>query len=207
VPVLEYRVKDPFHVAQHAGLCGTLLPLLYRVCLLGAAVRSADGSNILSSSFDKLREELQAWAPNISPSALGRFSEQEVLLLVTQANLHRTGALLYVHRLRYPFGERDTEANELSKSIVNEMEYCLAVAGQFPPNMTLILLVAGAEVHDTIERQRILTLILKILGSNFYPFIVNLRLFLWRVWTGRDQGRMRYLFRLFEEDPELSIPL
>ncbi|KAL2826685.1 hypothetical protein BDW59DRAFT_171767 [Aspergillus cavernicola] len=207
VPVIEYRVKDPFRVDQHAGLCGPLLPLLYQVCLLGAAIRSGDEKNIPLSYFDKLKEELNAWSPTMSQSALERFSEEETLLLITQANLHRTGALLFLHRLRYPFGERDEEGEDLSRSIVDDMERCLAVAGQYPPNITLILLVAGAEVHDMIGRQKILLLISRILGSNFYPFITNLRLFLWRVWTGRDHGRMQYLFQLFEEDPELSIPL
>ncbi|KAL3471440.1 hypothetical protein BJX99DRAFT_263283 [Aspergillus californicus] len=207
VPVVEYRVRDPFRVDQHAGLCGSLLPLLYRVCLLGAAVRTGNGRNIPLGSFDKVAGELHAWAPSIPPSALARFSEGETLLLITQANLHRTGALLHLHRLQYPFGERDEEAEELSRSIVNEMENCLAVVGQFPPNMTLIILVAGAEAHDVTGRQSILSLISRILGSNFYPFIANLRLFLCRVWTERDQGRTQYLFRSFEESPELSIAL
>ncbi|KAL4860846.1 hypothetical protein BDV12DRAFT_191461 [Aspergillus spectabilis] len=207
VPVLEYRVKDPLRVDQHAGLCGPLLPLLYRVCIISAAIRSGDEKNILPSYFDQLMEQLNAWSPNLSQSALERFSEEEILLLITQANVHRIGALLFLHRLRYPFGERDEEAEDLSKSLVDDMEHCLAVAGQYPPNMTLVLLVAAAEVHDLNGRQKILLLSSRILGSKFYPFIANLRLFLWRVWTGRDQGRTRYLFQLFQEDPELSIPL
>ncbi|KAL2812980.1 hypothetical protein BJX63DRAFT_233838 [Aspergillus granulosus] len=207
VPVIEYKVRDPFRVDQHAGLCGSLLPLLYQVCLLAAAMKTRKGKNIPAISFDKLKEELQAWSPNPLPCALERFSDEETLLLITQANVHRAGALLYLHRLRYPFGENDEEAEELSKTIITEMEYCLNVVGQFPPNMTLILLFAGAEVRHKVGRQRILFLVSQILGSSFYPFIANLRLFLWRVWTGRDQGKARYLSLLFEEDPELSIPL
>lgn len=207
VPVIEYRVKDPCWVDQQAGLCGRLLPLLYRLCLLGASIRAGDGQNILPSSFDKLQEELNAWAPTVSQTVRERFSGAEMSLLIAQASLHRTGALLFLHRLRYPFGERDAEAGDLARSIVDGMEHCLTVAGRYPPNMTLILLVAGAEMHDMIGKQRILLLVSRILGSNFYPFIANLRLFLRRVWAGRDQRRTRYLFQLFEEDPEISIPL
>ncbi|KAL2840077.1 hypothetical protein BJY01DRAFT_257510 [Aspergillus pseudoustus] len=207
VPVIEYRVRDPSRVYQQAGLCGSLLPLLYQVCLLATAVKMGEGHNIPSSSYNKIKRELHAWSPAISPSTLERFSSSETLLLAAQANLHRAAALLYLHRLRYPFGEQNEEAEDLSRAMINEMEHCLAVAGQFPPNITLILLVAGAEVQDAPGRQRMFILISNILGSNFYPFIANLRLFLRRVWTERDRGRATYLFRLFEEDPELSIPL
>ncbi|RJE22560.1 GAL4 [Aspergillus sclerotialis] len=206
VPIIEYRVRDPFLVDPHAGLCGPLLPLLYRVCLLGAAIRTGD-SHISPECFDNLRKELDNWSPNISHAVLGRLSEEENLLLIMQANLHRVGALLFLHRLRYPFGERDDEAQDLSRSIINDMEHCLAVTGHHPPNITLVLLVAGAELLDGSGRQEIQSLISRILGSNFYPFIPNLRLFLRRVWAGRDQGTARYLFHLFDEDPELSIPL
>ncbi|KAL3493921.1 hypothetical protein BJX62DRAFT_223543 [Aspergillus germanicus] len=207
VPVIEYRVLDPSRVDQHAGLCGSLLPLLYRLCILAAAVRSGDVSAVPSKCFDELGVELQVWSPSVSPCLLERFSEGEALLLTTQANAHRTGALLYLHRLKYPFGQRDEQADELSASIIDTLEHCLAVTGQLPPNMTLTLLVAGAEVQNVVCRQRILYLVSRILGSTFYPFITNLRLFLWRVWSGRDRGRTRYLFQLFQEDMKLSIPL
>ncbi|KAB8078505.1 hypothetical protein BDV29DRAFT_187836 [Aspergillus leporis] len=207
VPVIQYRVRDPYLVDRHAGLCGPLLPLLYRVCLLAAAVRT--GSELLAppDHFDALRKEIIAWTPSISTATLERFSKEEMLLLITQANVHRTTAILILHRLRHPFGEQDGVAESLSQTIVTEMKHCLAMAGQYPPNITLVLLIAGAEVHDPDGRKQILSLIHGINGASFYPFITNLRLFLARVWASRDQGTARYLFRLFEEDPDLSIPL
>ncbi|KAL4891090.1 hypothetical protein BDV59DRAFT_194548 [Aspergillus ambiguus] len=207
IPVIQYQVRDPYMVDQHAGLCGPLLPLLYRICLLAAAVRTDTHQLPSPTYFDSLTEEVNAWAPSISKDALDRFSREEMYLLVTQASLHRTAALLILHRLRYPFGKKDKEAEALSASIITETTHCLTVANRFPPNMTLIFLVAGAEVHDAEGRQHILSLINKILGASFYPFIANLRMFLARAWAGRDHGTTRYLFRLFEKDLELSIPL
>ncbi|GES59592.1 general amidase-B [Aspergillus terreus] len=207
IPVIQYQVRDPYIVDRHAGLCGPLLPLLYRVCLLAAAIRTGSGDVPSPASFDSLTEEITAWTPNISKDALERFSQEEMYLLVTQASLHRTAALLILHRLRYPFGEKDEEAEALSRTIISEITHCLALANQYPPNITLIFLVAGAEVHDTAGKRHLLSLITKIMGANFYPFVANLRMFLARAWAGRDQGTSRYLFRLFEEDPELSIPL
>ncbi|KAL5364839.1 hypothetical protein BJX96DRAFT_188116 [Aspergillus floccosus] len=207
VPVIQYQVRDSYIVDRHAGLCGPLLPLLYRICLLAVAVRTGSGDVSNSASFDSLTKEVRAWTPNISKDALERFSQEEMYLLLTQASLHRTAALLLLHRLRYPFGEKDEEAEALSTAIITEITHCLDVANQYPPNITLIFLVAGAEVHDTAGRRHVLSLITKILGARFYPFIANLRMFLARAWAGRDQGTTQYLFRLFEEDPELSIPL
>ncbi|KAF5863768.1 hypothetical protein ETB97_009403 [Aspergillus alliaceus] len=140
-------------------------------------------------------------------SALDRFSEQGMLLLVKQADLQRTAALLILYRLEYPFGEGDDEAKTLSQSIVTDMEHCHSVAGQQPPNITLALLVAGAEAQDPLGRKHILSLISRIKGARFYPFISNLNMFLARIWASRDHGTTRWLFHLFEVDPELSIPL
>jgi hypothetical protein len=159
------------------------------------------------SYFDNVMADLNAWTPYISTDTLERFSDEEMRVLVIHANVHRAMALLILHRLRYRFGERDEEAEDLSKTIVADMTQCLEIAGQYPPNTTLALLVAGAEAHTNVGRQQILSLTQRIQGSNFYPFVTNLRMFLGRVWKGRDQGTTRYLFRLFEEDPDLSVPL
>ncbi|KAJ6107873.1 hypothetical protein N7523_009196 [Penicillium sp. IBT 18751x] len=207
IPVIEYRVRDPYIVNHYAGLCAPLLPLLYRVCIVGAAVRTGYGDKVSPEDFDCLTDELKAWSPNVSNDTLKRFSDNEMLLLLSQANLHRTAALLLLHRLQYPFGERDAEAESLSQSMVHELMQCLQGADQFPPNVTLALLLAGAEVHDPEGRKHILSLIFKVKGAYFYPFISNLRMFLARVWKARDLGTARYLFCLFEDDPDLSVPL
>lgn len=208
VPVIQLQEHDPSVVNQHAGLCGSLLPLLYRVCVLASEVRTGDEKAIPHSAiFDTLSKELKNWSPFIPESVLERFSPDEIFLLISQASLHQTTALLILHRLRYPFGVQDTEAETLSSSIVQCMTHCLDVAGKYPPNITLVLLVAGSEVHEEAKRQEIRSLVLKIHGANFYPFIDNLLLSLSRVWKARDQGTARYLFSLFENDPHLSIPL
>ncbi|OGM47174.1 hypothetical protein ABOM_003977 [Aspergillus bombycis] len=207
IPVIEYRVRDPYLVNHHAGLCGSLLPLLYRVCLLRVAIRKEPQVPIPPDQFDNLREEIVAWAPTVSAATIERFSEQEMVLLLTQANLHRNATLLILHRLRYPFGEGDDDAETLARTMITEMQHCLAMAKQHPPNIALVLLVAGAEVHDSFGRQNILSLLQSIKGSSFYPFVANLRVFLTRVWTSRDEGTTRYLFDLFDHDDNLSIPL
>ncbi|KAJ5860073.1 uncharacterized protein N7529_007383 [Penicillium soppii] len=208
VPVIEYQVRDPYIVDQHAGLCGPLLPLLYQVCVLGSATRTKKGNSPLSSEhFDKLTAELEAWVPNISQSVLDRFSDVEMLVLISQANIHRTAALLILHRLQFPFGERDAEAASFATSIVADMTHCLDMAGYHPPNITLALLVAGAEIRNVVGRKSVLYLVSGIRGAAFYPFVANLRMFLARVWADRDQGTARYLFRIFEDRPGLSIPL
>ncbi|KAE8378022.1 hypothetical protein BDV26DRAFT_281397 [Aspergillus bertholletiae] len=207
IPIIQYRVRDPYLVNHHAGLCGSLLPLLYRVCLLGAAIRKGYPTPISPDHFDRLREEIIAWIPNVSAATVERFSKQEMLLLLTQAQLHRNATLLILHRLQFPFGEQDDEAERLSRAIIWEMQHCLAMAKQHPPNISLILLVVGAEVQDSVGRQHVLSLLQNIKGSSFYPFVANLRLFLTRVWTSRDKGTAQYLFRLFDPDDNLSIPL
>lgn len=208
IPVIQLQEQDPFVVNQHAGLCGSLLPLLYRICVLASGVRTGNEEDIShSATFVTLWNELKEWSPIIPESVLERFSPEEMFLLIEQANLQQIAALLLLHRLRYPFGEEDTEAEALSSKIVACMTHCLDVAGKYPPNITLVLLVAGSEVHEEAKRQDIRSLVFKIRGANFYPFIDNLLMSLSRVWKARDQGTARYLFSLFEDEPDLSIPL
>jgi hypothetical protein len=206
--VIQLQEQDAFVVNQHAGLCGSLLPLLYRLCVLASGVRPGDEKDIShSATFDTLAKELKNWSPSIPESSLKRYPPDEMFLLISQATLHKTAALLILHRLRFPFGVQDAEAETLSFSIVQGMTHCLDVAGKYPPNITLVLLVAGSEVHEEAKRQEIRSLVLKIPGANFYPFIDNLLFSLSRVWKARDQGTSQYLFSLFENDPDLSIPL
>ncbi|OKP09641.1 hypothetical protein PENSUB_4912 [Penicillium subrubescens] len=208
IPVIQLQEQDPSVVNQQAGLCGSLIPLLYRVCVLASGVRTGDEEDISHSiTFDILSKELKNWSPIIPDSVFERFSPEEMMLLISQANLHQNAARLILHRLRYPFGEQDTEAEALSSSIVERMTHCLGVAGRYPPNITLVLLVAGSEVHEEAKREEIRSLVLKINGARFYPFIENLLMSLSRVWKARDQGTARYLFSLFENDPDLNIPL
>jgi hypothetical protein len=105
---------------------------------LSAAIKTGGVETIPSSCFDTLKLE--------------RYSKGEVLLLLTQAKLQRRAAVLFLHRLWYPFGEEDKEAEDISRSIVNDLEHCLDVAGQLPPHITLVFLVAATKVHDAIER-------------------------------------------------------
>jgi hypothetical protein len=208
IPVIQYHVEDPYLVDQHAGLCGPLLPVLYRVCILATAIRTRKNDEIPDPShFDNLATELKEWAPHISQAVLDRFSDNEMMLLIAQANMHRTTALLILHRLRHPFGEHDLEAEELCQSLVRGMTHCLDVVGHYPPNITLVLLVAGTETYDATERQKILDLTDGIRGAAFYPFVSNLRMLLPRVWAERDRKSVQYPFCIFEKYPKLSIPL
>ncbi|KAJ5280026.1 hypothetical protein N7478_005398 [Penicillium angulare] len=208
IPVIRYQVRDPYFVDQHAGLCGSLLPILYRICLLAQTVRTGDIQESPDPDhFERLADELKAWAPHISQPVLGSFSDNEMMLLISQGNLHRTAALLILHRLRHPFGEYDSEAEDLSAAIVRGMTACLDIVGYYPPNITLVLLVAGVETHDLAGRQKVIDLLEGIRGATFYPFASNLRMLLHRVWEERDRGSVQHLFCIVENYPELSIPL
>jgi hypothetical protein len=170
VPVIEYQVRDPYIVDQHAGLCGPLLPLLYQVCVLGSATRTGKGNSSLSSAnFDKLTAELEAWFPNVSQSVLDRFSDEEMLVLISQAKIHRKAAILILHRLQFQFGVRDSEAASLATSIVADITHCLEVVGYHPPNITLALLVAGAEITHGAGRKSVLSLVSRIRGALSTP--------------------------------------
>lgn len=208
VPVLRYRVRDPFMVDRNVGACASLLPLLYDLCVLGASVCGEGHEHAPpNTSFGQLQRAIADWMPVFQEDTLRDFSDAETLLLMTQARLHRSAALLSLHRLQHPFGERDEEAAIISRSMMIELITCQTVAGRLPPNMVFPILVAGAEAVDLHDRHRIRFLISAINGAAFYPFISNLHGLLAGIWASRGSSDGQFLFDLFDRFPHVSVLL
>lgn len=207
IPVLQYRVTDPYMIDRNVGVCGSLLPLLYSLCLLAAAVRVGGDRAPQACHFDQLQGQIESWAPYIPSDILQTYPEADVLLLMTQAHLLRAGALLTLHRVRYPFGENDQEASLLSKSMTTELINCQIEAGRVPPNIVFPLLMAGAEAVDVDQRRQTQSLITGMNSDVVYPFTTNLQALLSGIWSSRADFNGQFLFDIFDRYPDVSILL
>lgn len=206
VPVLPYRVRDPFLVDRYAGICCPLLPLLYRVCVIAAEVRESDAwSTAHISTWEILKEEIHSWLPSIASKTFEGFSEAEKTLLMTQAQVYRHGALLILQRIRFPLANRDDDSKSLSRSIVNHIRYCFANTGHAPRNITLPFLVAAAEAENTKDRHEILSLVSILRGINIYPCFSTLKELVQNIWAAQDCGNHQSLFSVFDQHAEINI--
>jgi hypothetical protein len=88
------------------------------------------------------------WQPSTPADFLERFTQAEVVGMLTQAKALRLAALLIIHRLYYPYGEHDKEGGMLSKAIIDEFEMVLQLSHRSIPCTALAYLVACFEISE-----------------------------------------------------------
>ncbi|KAB8243342.1 hypothetical protein BDV35DRAFT_363142 [Aspergillus flavus] len=205
VPMLKCQVWSLGLVHRSAGICCQLLPILYKVCVVGSSLRMASPRTSSDSFINNLRADIECWEPCLPDqfSSTGK-SKPEITTLLSQAYPYRTVALLILHRLQYPLGREDERAGTLAKAIAADLERCLSITGQCPPHAVLPLVMAGVEATCTSERERIHFLISRVRGAAFYPYVQHLRELLAGVWISRDCGEDRNVFNLFDQYPNVD---
>ncbi|RDW72329.1 uncharacterized protein DSM5745_07501 [Aspergillus mulundensis] len=151
IPVLRLRVREGEPVVdRYIGLCYSLLPLLYDVCLVGRDIKNQ--KQVRLEAWEKARDAIVAWQPFVSPRFSETYTSKEVIGMFAQANIHRQLGLLVLHRLRYPFGEEDKAATIYSESILAETKTCFELSGDYPSKVGLALLIAGFELVEHSQR-------------------------------------------------------
>lgn len=189
-PIAQIRRSAP-DVDPHFGLCLSLLPYYHD---LGVINNSMCASTPASSIFEvgeqlhHIHKAVESWQPSSKhlERLPERFTTPEVISLLSQAKAYRLGALLMVHRLRFPFGEEDTQAHTWSKELLMELKLATGVTKQSLRFVTLPFIIAAVEVQDQAQRQTTL-LDTELYVDKFAPAMqAATRTFLRRVWEERD---------------------
>lgn len=197
-PTLRIQVRNPESVDRHLGLCLPLLPYFHDLCTISSSQysqrpRTADDTTSYSIHIQKrvlaIHAAIETWQPSTANNNLmTRFDTAEVIKLLTQARVYRLAGLLVSHRLQYPFGQRDSQADIWSREVLRELDLARSVTKQSIRCVTLPFVVAAIEIRDPSER-------VKALGDvdeyvdHFTPVIRNAtKMFLERVWCERDVG-------------------
>ncbi|KAL4901433.1 hypothetical protein BDW74DRAFT_187670 [Aspergillus multicolor] len=155
IPVLRLRLREGEPVVdRYIGLCYSLLPLLYDVCMVGHEIKSQKHGWL--EAWEKARDAIGEWQPSVSPEFAETYTSKEVIGMFTQANIHRQLGLLVLHRLRYPFREEDKAATVYSETILAESETCFQLSGDYPFKVGLALLIAGFELVEPSRRERLI---------------------------------------------------
>jgi hypothetical protein len=126
VPVIEPVFLQIDVVDRIAGICTSLLPILYDLCVASNAL--LNGSNKDTSTLDEIEHRVQTWTPvNPNPS---QYTPLEILSMQTQATMYRTATLLLIHRLRHPISPNPEDtATALAQSILEARSRFFESAG------------------------------------------------------------------------------
>ncbi|KAJ5773849.1 hypothetical protein N7457_008745 [Penicillium paradoxum] len=129
IPIIRLDHQRRIIVDRYAGLCATLLPHLYDICECTNALKRnppAAGSashSAIHDRLDEIEETIRRWHPRTPAQLFDNYGQNAVLAMVTQANMYRLGALLVLHRLRFPLGVEDEPAHKLANGIFSELSF------------------------------------------------------------------------------------
>ncbi|KAJ5695480.1 hypothetical protein N7536_005892 [Penicillium majusculum] len=129
IPIIRLDPQPRVLVDRYLGLCATLLPHLYDICVCSNTLKReapAVGSESYSAIHDRLdeiEEKIRRWRPQTPSGLFDSYGQHAVLAMVTHANVYRLAALLILHRLRYPLGIEDAAAWKLANGIFSELSF------------------------------------------------------------------------------------
>jgi hypothetical protein len=140
----------------------------------------------LQKQIDDIQSIVEPWQPSNLDQLVEKFDSAEILHLLAQAKVYRLGALLVGHRLRYPFGQGDSQAEIWSKEVIMELEMAHQVTKRPIRFVTLPFIIAAVEVRDKDLRSKTLERVDNCVDQ-IAPFVQNAtKIFLSRVWSERD---------------------
>ena len=191
VPVIRLEIPDRVIVDRYAGLCLTLLPLLYDLCqrsytlkkaMLGLDFPASKAQSEVDHWFVDMEQAIREWKPAMPPCLFTEYGRHEILIMFTQAKVYRLVALLIIHRLRYPFGVEDETVIHLANCIFREMAFFARSADRdstaLPVVFPLIVAMfeiegAGEEIMDSLS----LFTVQSICAAKLQGFVKQVRAF------------------------------
>jgi hypothetical protein len=178
-----------FVVDRRLGLCLPLLPYYHDLCVISNSLLNTTDVSILArlqKQLDGIHAVVESWQPSHSDQLVEQFDSADIVNLLAQAKVYRLGALLVGHRLRFPFGCEDVQAEIWSKEAMMEFEMAKRVTKRSLRFVTLPFIVAAVEVRDKSLRFKTLQRVDDYV-DHYAPFLRKAtKTFLSRVWHERD---------------------
>ena len=201
IPIISPGARDPTVIDRLAGLCPSVLPILYDLCVIGHTLR---GDPKQVNRLDNIEERVLQWTPDYECLQSKGFSAIEVASIRTQAIMYRTASLLLIHRLRHPLTCHDDIAVLLANDILAERSTFFADQGNNATlqNVVLPLFLAllevpcsPLEVWKSSTRLRVRPACVDTLLA-FHEFF----------WERKQSGFNGFLFDLVDNGPKF-VPL
>jgi hypothetical protein len=158
LPILRFCPQDHHMVHHLAGLCTTLLPIFYDLCVVSNKLKGqspAPSSPDGRARIQRIEQRLLSWKAKAPRNFSVTFSRQEILAMKAQARMYRSAGLLIAHRTLNPFGTGDDLASSYAHAILFEFtKYQKAMKpdpGARLHNVAFPVLVASLEIPDIAQ--------------------------------------------------------
>lgn len=210
VPLIKLEImEDTPPVDRLFGLGTPLLPLFYEICQLSQtmAIMSDDERAEMHPAVSDLKYCLERWQPRPPPSFIQDFTTVEVVHLLCQVELHRKAALLFLHRLQYPFGEEDESANRQAREIMSEIDRAQLVTGARVYCIAFPFFLAGVNAQNADLRATILAQVGQHMDPTCPLISKQCEAFLVALWQIRDASTGFFWLDLLKHLPEITMPL
>lgn len=209
VPIIRMPSTERIIVDRYAGVCASLLPLLYDLCVCSHTMRTGvlavgESPSGMYEQLADIERVILDWKPPNTPEILLMHGQYEVLAMMTQANAYRLAALLIIHRLRYPLGVEDETARDLANSIFSIISHFADSAAQETTALPVVfpLTMAMIEIEGPGEKlwERLSLFAVQSMSAT------RLRGFIKQVRACRETGYEGLWFDLVETQLHVAMP-
>lgn len=187
-PTRKIQIPD-FDVDRRLGLCLPLLSYYHDLCVISSSLLNTTDASILArlqKQLDGIHAIVESWQPSHSDQLVEQFDSADIVNLLAQAKVYRLGALLVGHRLRFPYGCEDVQAEVWSKEAMMEFEMAKSVTKRPLRFVTLPFIVAAVEVREKGLRFKTLQRVDDYVDHYAPSLRKATKTFLLRVWHERD---------------------
>jgi hypothetical protein len=212
IPVARIPSCDRLIIDRMAGLCWTLMPLMYELCERSVQGRTEDASCPLSSTSERqsqagdlytsVEDKIIRWEPRTPTAFYEFYTVHEAMAMLLQARVYRCALLLIIHRLRHPFGEKDAQALERANDILVHLVTFFESAPDELKNLPVGFPLLVAMMENREMGVALLPFISTFHSHPEYP--VRFKGFVDNVWNARQAGFEGKWFDLVE-DSQLPI--
>lgn len=205
VPVIRYIIRDSQIVDRMAGLCTTLMPILYDLCVASNKLKSTlqTGLQADTTSVARIQKQLFFWTPEAPPDLAETYSNDVIIRIEAQTQMFRTAGLLICHRIQHPIGALDNLAASYANEILLAFyKYSTLLSpGTRLQNVAFPILMAALENPD-IPKEIWAMIDLSVASPACAEKLLAL---IEHVWMQRDGGSRSYLFDLIDDGPAFVV--
>ncbi|WYZ35962.1 hypothetical protein EsH8_X_000609 [Colletotrichum jinshuiense] len=186
LPVCGIAPPEEGHVDAYVGLCMPILQHLYDLCHISYSLYYGVDVEEQMQALDTLEQEIDEWQPVIPPDFTNRFTTSEVIHMLAQTRIYKTGAMLYIHRLRYKSGEKDEMVSAMAKSIISDLKMTFTVSQETQRCVSFPYTLAAMEAKGPAEQEAALEAMKSLTDSTNSKYKSTMTAFLKSVWELRE---------------------
>lgn len=205
IPTMRVDLDGKDRVDRYLGLSSPILTYLYDICEISCSMRHAKAvPPEIHQRLNAIHAAVDQWQPSTPVDFLDRFTQAEVAALLAQSRVLRLAALLIIHRLYHPYGQRDLEAIMLSQAILHEFEMVLRLTQRSIPCTDLAYLVSCFELFDKDSRIRAIERSERVITFS-KQMRLRFQITVGSIWNARDRGCKFYWFELNDYVDALGV--